>query len=599
MVKLFKAVPKSVIFVIALYFVFLASTIILYLTGATHKTLADAPSSLIAAVPPSPTASNTATVAPIVSSQPDSFARKMQDSIPTPGLKAEGLQTDPNKILPQIPATLPTPTATAQTPFEPAQPQPWTATDRPLLLVKLKPAAQTQPGQLLKKLTTLEPVKAGRFQPIDYFTDKNKAEAETLLAVISHRDEAAFANSGLSFGKLDDNADTARYYAIEIPDEAPPRGENWLDSDWQVLDQNGKRFVVKLDLPLFMGFGFRSAKLFIEKIPPYIELPQVIAACPCPALAAATFAFDPIDNQARTKTLPVNQIGEFIAKANIEENLKRPTAQLAANEVPGLGALNTRYTGSVGSIYAAERIFSYFFALGLTVHYDTFQEGGLGSIATNVIAEQAGEIQGDKARPIILIGHYDALGERNLKGISTAKLVAYGANDNALGIVGIMEIARQLMPYKLKQPIRYITFGAEEQGMLGSRHYVYSHMSGTQPKAVMNLDSFGYNQSGEDWNVINYEQRGVLLKEAVMNLEKKYQIGMRLDPRLGEAFYRSDDYYFSKLGFPTVAITDSFNTQSPNNHTPNDTVANINFRTARKVIQLALAVTAELASSDN
>jgi hypothetical protein len=41
-------------------------------------------------------------------------------------------------------------------------------------------------------------------------------------------------------------------------------------------------------------------------------------------------------------------------------------------------------------------------------------------------------------------------------------------------------------------------------------------------------------------------------------------------------------------------LTDSFNLQSPNNHTANDTVQNVNFRTTQKVIQLTLATVAEL-----
>lgn len=51
-----------------------------------------------------------------------------------------------------------------------------------------------------------------------------------------------------------------------------------------------------------------------------------------------------------------------------------------------------------------------------------------------------------------------------------------GINDNGSGSAGILEIAKQLektnMTHKLKRPVRFAFWGAEELGLLGSEHYV-------------------------------------------------------------------------------------------------------------------------------
>jgi carboxypeptidase Q len=47
-----------------------------------------------------------------------------------------------------------------------------------------------------------------------------------------------------------------------------------------------------------------------------------------------------------------------------------------------------------------------------------------------------------------------------------------GINDNGSGTVALIEIARQLAQFKIKNKIRFVWFSGEEQGMLGSNHYL-------------------------------------------------------------------------------------------------------------------------------
>jgi hypothetical protein len=474
----------------------------------------------------------------------------------------------------------------------PVQPLPISVLPTPLGLVLLTATKENGNG-LVKQLLAIKAVQSGRFIPVEYVANTNNPNPATrLLAIVPLADENLYKNlSQVEFKLLDNEADTTRYYRVTLPDGSPPPGEGWLDSNWRILDQTGNSVLIKTEVPFFTGFGIHTKPVY-NKLPPRIHVPGLTLACPCPALATATFATvapQLLQNAKLTEAELRNQ-----QTGITQENLKKVTSQIVANEVPGKGALNSRYTGHSGSVYIAERIYTYFFALGLKVEYDTFVEGGLGSVTTNVIAEQAGDASGATAETVVIVAHYDSLGVRNLQGISDPKVPAYGANDNAVGVAGLFEIARSLASYRLKQPVRYIAFGAEEQAMLGSQHYVSYHLENERLRAVLNIDSFGYNPGEEDWVILVTGTYGGKVRDVLQANQKKYQIGLRLDARAGEPFFRSDDYYFDRRGYPAIALTDSFNLQSPNNHTANDTVQNVNFRTSQKVIQLALVTVAEL-----
>ena len=485
--------------------------------------------------------------------------------------------------LPAPPPTIPAPTATPDIASLPLLAAPQNVTDAPVL-VRLR--AKGTETSVVKKLAFVEAVRAGRFQPI-YYTKAAGDVAEQILALIATKDVAQFQNSGLDFAQIDPDGDSATYYSVVISGQSDIETMQALDDTWKQIDRIGDHVFFKVRLPAFVGFGKLSG-LQIEKLPPRIHIADLTATCPCQSLANAMFSAMP---PALLKGKPLaNTIGEIT-----ENDLKATDVQFVQNEVRGQ-ILNTRYTGTKGSVYMAERLYTYFFALGLNVSFDSFVEFGLGTVAANVVAQQPGEKKGAEAEPIVITGHYDSLGVRNLAGDMDPALPAYGANDNGTGIVGMMQIARLLVGHRFSQPITYLATGAEEQGMLGSKHYTATHLHPDIPKINLNIDSFGYNPPGaDDWIVLGFNHTGLQLKDDIVSYEQKYKIGLRLEVRRGEAFFRSDDYWFDKHGIDAVVLTDSFALQSPNNHTANDTVANVNFQTSRKVTQLALVTVAEYA----
>ena len=83
---------------------------------------------------------------------------------------------------------------------------------------------------------------------------------------------------------------------------------------------------------------------------------------------------------------------------------------------------------------------------------------------------------------IIICGHYDTI---------TGK----GTNDNGSGVSVILEVARLLKNINTEYSIKFINFSGEEQGLLGSAHYVSNVVNTTNPKMnirlVLNIDEVG------------------------------------------------------------------------------------------------------------
>jgi hypothetical protein len=123
-------------------------------------------------------------------------------------------------------------------------------------------------------------------------------------------------------------------------------------------------------------------------------------------------------------------------------------------------------------------------------------QGGRKVPTFNVIMSLFGPV--DSLCETIVIGaHYDHLGMGGT-GSGSRKpneiAVHYGADDNASGVAGIMEVARRLALCKdeLKRNVVVGAFGAEEQGILGSKEFVRNRVAGIGKPALMcNIDMIG------------------------------------------------------------------------------------------------------------
>ncbi|MGJ3237714.1 MAG: M20/M25/M40 family metallo-hydrolase [Anaerolineae bacterium] len=89
---------------------------------------------------------------------------------------------------------------------------------------------------------------------------------------------------------------------------------------------------------------------------------------------------------------------------------------------------------------------------------------------------------------IVIGAHYDSINT----DFSDATGYAPGANDNATGVAGVIEIARVLSQRQFRSSIIFVAFSAEEVGRRGSIAFVdWAQQQGLDIAGMINLDSIG------------------------------------------------------------------------------------------------------------
>ena len=105
----------------------------------------------------------------------------------------------------------------------------------------------------------------------------------------------------------------------------------------------------------------------------------------------------------------------------------------------------------------------------------------------NVVATRDQADQTDEPLPIVVFsGHYDSVA------------MSPGANDNASGTAGVMEMARLLARVPLEADVRFLACGGEEGGLIGSRHYVAQLSEAERERVVANFNMDMIATAGPD-----------------------------------------------------------------------------------------------------
>lgn len=185
-----------------------------------------------------------------------------------------------------------------------------------------------------------------------------------------------------------------------------------------------------------------------------------------------------------------------------ESNLKKHIAFLASDKMKG------RETGSRQVEKAAVYIEKQFKQFGLQPKGEKgYRQSFTAKIkkvpvtdslrpADNVI----GFLDNGAAKTILIGAHYDHLGHGTIGGsrdtLNIGK-IHNGADDNASGVAGLLELARVYSQNGVQEPFNllFIAFGAEELGLLGSLHYTeHPVIPLDQIHWMLNMDMIGrYN----------------------------------------------------------------------------------------------------------
>ncbi|MBT1445779.1 M28 family peptidase [Shewanella sp. JM162201] len=170
----------------------------------------------------------------------------------------------------------------------------------------------------------------------------------------------------------------------------------------------------------------------------------------------------------------------------------------------------------------------------------------------NLVATLPGTDKADEH--ILFTAHWDHIGKDNSRD---GDKIYNGALDNASGVAGILEIARQFaaldaVGIKNRRSLTFIATTGEEQGLLGSRYYAANPLYPIDNTiAVLNLDSTNVNGRTKDFTIVGKGQSQ--LEDYFIDAAKKQgrEAVSEKNPASG-GFFRSDHFSFAKLGVPAA-----------------------------------------------
>jgi hypothetical protein len=184
----------------------------------------------------------------------------------------------------------------------------------------------------------------------------------------------------------------------------------------------------------------------------------------------------------------------------------------------------------------------------------------------NVIGILPGTDKKLRGEHVILSAHLDHLGigGEGAAGASGDRLYN-GAMDNAAGIAGLIDIARELKAGKAK-PRRSVVFAAvtaEESGLLGSRAFV-SRAERRKMDMVANLNTDMFLPLFPLRHLVVFGLEESDLGADVRAVAAGLGVAVQTDPQpLRNRFIRSDQYSFVRSGVPALALKVGFEPDSP------------------------------------
>ncbi len=257
--------------------------------------------------------------------------------------------------------------------------------------------------------------------------------------------------------------------------------------------------------------------------------------------------------------------------------------------IPGWDAGRSRYTFAPEEL-AVERDYIYqrLQALGLDVRYQGFSFAGTSQ--ANVEGTLSGWGPGSQV-VYIVCAHYDSTSDDPYQA-------APGADDNASGTAAVLEAARVLSQYRYRHTLRFVTFAAEEQGLIGSYYYVReAREADTAIGGAINLDMIGWDSDQDDAMEVHAGTRSdsQALGMAFLNANATY--GISLVPRYitSDATSASDHARFWYQGYPAILIIEDAADFNPYYHQLSDTLDKLDLPYAVKFVQASVATLAELA----
>ena len=197
---------------------------------------------------------------------------------------------------------------------------------------------------------------------------------------------------------------------------------------------------------------------------------------------------------------------------------------------------------------------------------------------------------------VIIGAHYDHLGYGNADSLAPSQIgqIHPGADDNASGTAGVLELARLFAPMKGQLPrgILFVSFAGEELGLLGSAHWV-QHPTLPVEKAVamLNMDMIGRMKDGKVFI------GGVGTGSTLKTLLEQAQSGSNFKIEYSPGGYSASDH--TSFVTKRIPVLFFFSGLHSDYHKPSDTWDKIDSQSAARLVDVVGKTAMELATASD
>ena len=207
----------------------------------------------------------------------------------------------------------------------------------------------------------------------------------------------------------------------------------------------------------------------------------------------------------------------------------------------------------------------------------------------------AGYLPGRSKEYIVIGAHYDHLGFGNESSLAPSQIgqVHAGADDNASGTAGLLELARLFSAQRseLQRGVLFLAFAGEEIGLLGSAHWVnHPTLPIENAVAMINMDMIGRVNGSKLF--IGGTGTGSTFQALLKDVTGKYDFKIDYSE---DGYSASDHTSFTAKSIPVLFF---FSGLHGDYHKPSDTWDKISAGPSAKVVTMIHDVASKLVSAD-
>lgn len=269
------------------------------------------------------------------------------------------------------------------------------------------------------------------------------------------------------------------------------------------------------------------------------------------------------------------------------KNIEKHIAFLASDELKGRG------TGTQDEQKSAAYIAAYFKELGLqpkgTNGFEQPFKANIDTVHTLDARNVVAYLDNGADRTVVIGAHYDHLGEGYQRGSLDANpkgKIHNGADDNASGVAGVLELARYFAQNGKKEThnFLFICFSAEELGLLGSKYYANNPtIDLSKVNYMLNFDMIGRFEANKAITVGGWGTSPTW-GQAIPPVMDKQKMIFKIDSS-GAGASDHTSFYVKKI--PVLFF---FTGVHADYHRPSDDIKLINFEGEAKILEAVAGI---------